>query len=119
MEGMKPGLVPTSLCFPGFPPDNTGDPAGSTTWTVILLSYSFKYSPVPVTVPPVPAVQTNAVNLRFNRFHRSYNFRSCCMPVNIRIGLIFKLHRNKAIWNSCRNFLCLFNCARHFQVAWC
>ena len=115
---MKPGLVPTSLCFPGFPPDKTGDPAGSTTWTVIFGSYSFNVSPVPVIVPPVPDVPTNAANFFPVDSIASDDFSCSCCPMNIRICFIFKLHWNKAIRNFFSNFLCLIYATRHSFFTW-
>ena len=49
--------MPCILCGPALPPDKTGDDDGSTAITFILLFFSFKYSPTPVIVPPVPTAE--------------------------------------------------------------
>ena len=56
---MKPGPMPGILCTPGWPPDRTGESAGSVAIIFRFGFFSFKYFPVPVMVPPVPVVQTS------------------------------------------------------------
>mmetsp|Transcript_13605 Transcript_13605/g.23914 ORF Transcript_13605/g.23914 Transcript_13605/m.23914 type:complete len:234 (-) Transcript_13605:427-1128(-) len=53
-SGTKPAPMPWILCAPGLPPERMADSAGSTatTWTAGFID--FRYSPVPVMVPPVP-----------------------------------------------------------------
>ena len=58
-SGTKPGPIPSILCGPGFPPESTGDEAGSTATTCRPGLRSFSRSPQPVIVPPVPTEATS------------------------------------------------------------
>ena len=55
-SGTKPAPIPCILCAPGVPFDNTGLVAGSTATTLTSGFCDLRYSPTPVTVPPVPTL---------------------------------------------------------------
>ena len=57
-SGTNPAPIPWILCGPPFPSDNTGELAGSTATTFTSLFCAFRYSPTPVSVPPVPTPAT-------------------------------------------------------------
>ena len=56
--GTKPAPIPWIPWGPAWPSDNTGLVAGSTATTFTFGFWSFKYLPVPLTVPPVPTPAT-------------------------------------------------------------
>ena len=58
VSGTKPAPIPWILCGPETPSDSTGEDAGSTATIFTSGFFSFKYSPVPVIVPPVPTPAT-------------------------------------------------------------
>ena len=53
-SGTNPAPIPWILCGPAFPSDNTGEVEGSSATIFTFGFCSFRYSPVPVRVPPVP-----------------------------------------------------------------
>ena len=87
--GIKPAPMPCILCAPAFPPDNTGDFAGSTAMVRIAGSCFFNPRDVPVSVPPVPTVATKMSKRPSVSFQISYavvcscargfaSFSNCC-----------------------------------------
>lgn len=56
--GTKPAPMPWSPWLPLTPPLSTGEPAGSTATIFTAGFFPFRYSPTPVTVPPVPTPAT-------------------------------------------------------------
>ena len=70
--------MPWILCDPLLPSDKTGDVAGST--AIILTSgfFSFRYSPTPVNVPPVPTPAINTSTLPSVSFQISGPVVSLC-----------------------------------------
>ena len=58
--GTNPAPIPWILCAPAFPVERTADVSGSTATIFTSAFLLFKYSPVPVIVPPVPTPATNA-----------------------------------------------------------
>ena len=59
-SGTKPAPMPWILWGPAVPFVSTGESAGSTATTLTPGFFSFRYSPTPVTVPPVPTPATKA-----------------------------------------------------------
>ena len=58
VSGTKPAPMPWILCAPATPLDRTEEPAGSTATTLTLGFWLLRYSPTPVSVPPVPTPAT-------------------------------------------------------------
>ena len=52
--------MPWMACGPGWPPESTGEAAGSTAKIVMFLNFFLSTSPTPVIVPPVPTPATKA-----------------------------------------------------------
>ena len=63
VSGTNPAPIPFILCAPETPFERTGDVAGSTAMTFTSGFFSFRYSPTPVIVPPVPIPATNTSTL--------------------------------------------------------
>ena len=63
VSGTNPAPIPCILCAPETPFERTGDVAGSTAMTFTSGFFSFRYSPTPVIVPPVPIPATNTSTL--------------------------------------------------------
>ena len=53
-SGTKPAPIPWILCAPAFPSERTGESDGSRATILTAGFCAFRYSPVPVRVPPVP-----------------------------------------------------------------
>ena len=63
MGGAKPAPIPCILCGPGWPPDSTGESAGSTAMVRSAGLRDFNTPPTPVRVPPVPTPDTSISTL--------------------------------------------------------
>ncbi len=63
ISGTKPAPIPCILCEPAVPFDRIGESEGSTATTKISGFLDFRYSPVPVIVPPVPTPETKMSTL--------------------------------------------------------
>ena len=57
-SGTKPAPMPCILCAPATPVDSTAEVAGSTATTFTPGTFSLRYLPTPVIVPPVPTPAT-------------------------------------------------------------
>ena len=73
VSGTKPAPIPWILCGPETPSDSTGEDAGSTATIFTSGFFSFKYSPVPVMVPPVPTPATK-ISTVFSRPFLNYMY---------------------------------------------
>ena len=62
-SGTNPAPIPWILCGPPLPSERTGEVAGSTATILISGFCSFRYSPTPVSVPPVPTPATKKSTL--------------------------------------------------------
>ena len=87
-SGTNPAPIPRILCAPGVPLDNTGLVAGSTATILTFGFFSFKYSPTPVTVPPVPTPATKISTLPSVC---SPDLRSCGCLVCCRVCRVHEL----------------------------
>mmetsp|Transcript_17445 Transcript_17445/g.49058 ORF Transcript_17445/g.49058 Transcript_17445/m.49058 type:complete len:236 (-) Transcript_17445:61-768(-) len=70
-SGTKPAPMPWILCGPGCPPESTGDSLGSTATTCTAGFIALRYSPHPVTVPPVPTPHTRMSTVPLESFQIS------------------------------------------------
>ena len=63
ISGTNPAPMPCILCEPAMPVESTAEDAGSTATILISGFCAFRYSPTPVTVPPVPTPTTKISTL--------------------------------------------------------
>ena len=93
-SGTNPAPIPWILCGPGWPPERTGELAGSTATTSVSGERSFSIRPTPVIVPPVPTPLTKApISPSVSRQISSAVVRRCASGV----GRVGELHRHEGL----------------------